>query len=135
MATQGESSQPRSLFLEQTHEIRRDNATIALQDQIRRLTMELEWAKGFKHRAPHCQEFDHNPIDIAYFSSHKDHEEQGVRGRGPFRDDISGLKIEASESDGNLKPKNYINGFKPFRGSLSSKNTMTRKPLSWLFSS
>ena len=70
--------------------------------------MELEWVKGSERQAPCSREFDHNPIDIAYSSSHKDHKEQGVEGRGPFRDDLSDLKIEALEFDSNLGPKNYI---------------------------
>jgi len=75
MANEGESSQLRSLSLEQAHEMRRDNATIALQDQLSKLTIELEQLKGIEHRAPHCGEFNHNPVDIAYSSSHEDHEE------------------------------------------------------------
>jgi len=51
--------------------------------------------------------FDHNSIDIAYCSSHEDHKERGVKGRGPFKDDLSYLEIEALEFDSNLKPENY----------------------------
>jgi len=69
--------------------------------------MELEWVKGSECRAPYHREFDHNPIDMVYSSSHKDHKEQGVEGRGPFRDDLSDLKIKEPELDGNHKSKNY----------------------------
>jgi len=50
MANKGESSQPRSLSLEQAHKMRRDNVIIALQDQERKLTMELKRVKGSKRR-------------------------------------------------------------------------------------
>ena len=43
-----------------------DNAIIALQEQLRKLNMELEWIKGFERQAPHHRELDVNPIDIAY---------------------------------------------------------------------
>ena len=69
MANEGESSQPRSLSLEQAHEMSRDNAIIALQDQVRKLTMELERLKEFECRAPQRWEFDYNLVDIAYCSS------------------------------------------------------------------
>jgi len=68
--------------------------------------MELEQVKWSKHWAPYRREFDHNLVDTAYSSSHEDQNEWG--GRGPFRDDQSDLKIEASEFDGNLKLENYI---------------------------
>jgi len=47
-----------------------------------------------------------NLIDIAYSSSHEDHEGRGNWGRGHLRDNLSDLKVEAPEFDGNLKPKN-----------------------------
>jgi len=49
MANEGESSQSRSLSLEQAHEMRRDNVIIALQEQVRKLIMELDQVKGSKH--------------------------------------------------------------------------------------
>jgi len=88
--------------------MRRYDVIITFQGQVRKLTIELEWVKGSEHWAPHRREFDHNIVDINYSSSHEDHEGQGVRGRGPFRDDLNDLKIEALEFDGNLKPENYI---------------------------
>ena len=48
---------------------------------------------------------------MAYSTSHEDHQEGGASGRGPFRDDLSNLKIKALEFDGNLKLENYINWF------------------------
>jgi len=48
MVNEGESSQPKSLSLEQAHEMKTDNAVIALQDQVRTLTIELERVKGFE---------------------------------------------------------------------------------------
>ena len=49
-----------------------------------------------------------NPIDIAYSSSHEDHEDRGKWGSGYARDDLSDLKVETLELDGNLKLENYI---------------------------
>ena len=49
-----------------------------------------------------------NLIDIAYSSSHEDHEDRGIRKRCHPRDDFSDLKVDAPESDGNGKSKNYI---------------------------
>jgi len=46
MANGRESSQARSLPLEQAREIRRDNTIITLQKQVRKLTMKLEQVKG-----------------------------------------------------------------------------------------
>jgi len=39
------------LSLEQAHEIRRDNAIIALEEQVRKLNMELERVNRFECRA------------------------------------------------------------------------------------
>jgi len=49
IANKGESSQPESLSLKQAPKIRRDNAIIALQKKVRKLTMELERVKGSEH--------------------------------------------------------------------------------------
>ena len=95
--------------------MRRDSALIAIQEQLKKLTMELERVKGFECWAPHHREFDVNPIDIAYISSYDGHEDRGVRERGPFRDDLSGLKIEAWEFDDSLKPENYIYWVQPIK--------------------
>ena len=46
MTNNGEPFEPRGTSLELTHEIRRDEATIELQEQIRKFTMELEQVKG-----------------------------------------------------------------------------------------
>jgi len=67
------------LLLEQAHERRRDNAIIALQEQVMKLMMELKQIKGSEHQALHHQKFDINPNDIAYSSSHEDHEDRGIR--------------------------------------------------------
>ena len=48
MANEGEPSQPRRLSLEQAHEIRKDNAIMALQEQVEKHTRELEQVKGYK---------------------------------------------------------------------------------------
>jgi len=71
--------------------------------------MELERVKGSKRRVPQRRELDVNPIDIAYSSSHEDYEDRGIRGRGHPKDDLSDLKVEAPEFNGNLKLENYIN--------------------------
>jgi len=96
--------------------------------------MGLEQVKGSGHRAPHCREFDHKPVNIAYCSSHEDHEERAVRWRDPLRDDVNDLKIKAPKFYVNLKPKNCIDWVQA-RGSVSSRSAMTREPLSELFSS
>ena len=108
MSNDAEPSQPRGISLELVHEMRRDKAIIDLQEQVRKLTIKLEWVKGSKRRVPRPRELDVKPIDIAYSSSHKDHEDRGIRGRGHPMDDLSDLKVEASEFDGNLKPENCI---------------------------
>ena len=53
--------------------MRRDNAIVALQEQVKKLTIKLEWIKGSECRALHHPEFDINPIDIAYSYSYEDH--------------------------------------------------------------
>ena len=108
MVNDEEYSQPRNLSLEQAHEMRRYNAIIALQEQVRKLIMKLEQVRGSECWAPHRWEFGVNPVDSTYSSSHDDHEHWGVRGWGLFKDDLSGFKIEASEFGGNLKSGNYI---------------------------
>ena len=70
--------------------------------------MDLERVKGSERWVPRPRELDVNPIDIAYSSSHEDHEDRGIRERGHPRDDLSDLKVEAPKFDGNLKPENYI---------------------------
>jgi len=79
--------------------MRKDNAIIALQEKVRKLTLELEWVKGSQHRAPRYWELDINPIDIAYVSSHKDHEDRGITLE---EEDLLGMILLASKS------KNYI---------------------------
>jgi len=70
--------------------------------------MELERVKGSKWQVSWLRELDVNPIDIAYSSSHEDHEGRGIRGRGHPRDDLSDLKVEAPEFHGNFKLENCI---------------------------
>jgi len=48
MSNDAEPSQPRHVSLELTHEMRRDKAIIDLQEQVRKLAMELERVKGFE---------------------------------------------------------------------------------------
>jgi len=95
--------------------------------------MDLEQVRGSEHQPPHHREFIHNPIDIAYSSSHEDHKERGVRVRSQFTDNFSELKIEPLEFDGNLNWKTTLTVFKPLRGSLKSRSIMMRNHLSWLF--
>jgi len=108
MSNDEEPSQLRGISLEFTHEMRRDKAIIDLQEQLRKLIMELEWVKGSEWWAPWASELDVNLIDITYSSSHVAHEDGSFRGRGYPRDDLSEFKVEAPEFDSNLKPKNYI---------------------------
>jgi len=70
--------------------------------------MELERVNGTERWTPYPWEFDRNPIDIFYSSSHEDHKERDVRERCPFRDNLRDFKIKATEFDGNLKLENYI---------------------------
>ena len=70
--------------------------------------MELERVKGSELWVPWPREFDVNPIEITYSSSYEDRKDRGNWGSGHSRDDLSDLKVEASEFDGNLKPENYI---------------------------
>jgi len=42
MANDKEPSLPRGMSLEKSHEMRMDNANIALQEQVKKLTMELK---------------------------------------------------------------------------------------------
>jgi len=58
------------------------------------MPLELEQVKGSESQAPHHREFDRTLVDITYSFSHEYHEEQGVRGRGSSRDDLSDLKIK-----------------------------------------
>jgi len=57
----------------QAHKMRKDKTIIELQEQLRKLTMELDQVKGF---VPHKQqgyrhwELDASPTDIAYSSSY-----------------------------------------------------------------
>ena len=106
MANEGESFQYKGLSLKQARKMRSDNAIIALQEQVRKLTMELEQVKGFEHQAPRHREFNINPIDLAY-SFHEDYEEV-LEEEGLFGDDLSDLRIKASEFDGYFKLENYI---------------------------
>ena len=109
MSNDTEPSQPRGISLELTLEMRRDKAIIDLQEQVRKLTMELEQVKGSERWVPQPRELDVNPIDIAYTSSHEDHKDRDNWVRGHPRDDLNDLKVEALKLNGNLKPKNYIN--------------------------
>ena len=108
MSNDAEPSQPRGISLELAHEMRRDKAIVDLQEQVRKLTKELEWVKGSEWWVPRPKGLDVTPIDIAYSSSHDDHEDRGNLGRGHPRDDLGDLKIEAPEFDYNLKSENYI---------------------------
>jgi len=54
------------------------------------------------------RKLDVNSIDITYSSSHENHEDRGDWSIGHPRDDLSDLKVEALEFDGNLKSENYI---------------------------
>ena len=108
MSNNVKPAQPRGVSLELAHEMRRDKAIIELQEQIRKFTMVLEWVKGSERRVPRSREVDVNPIDIAYSSSHEDHEDRDIRGRGHIRDGFSDLKVEVPEFDSNLKLENYI---------------------------
>ena len=64
MTNDVEPSQSRGISLELAHERRRDKAIIDLQEQVRKLTMELERVKGFERWVPWSRELDVNPIDI-----------------------------------------------------------------------
>ena len=108
MTNEAEPSQPRGISLDLSYEMRRYKTIIDLQEQVRKLTMELERVKGSEQWVPQPREIDVNPIDIAYSSSHEDHEDRRNWGRGHPKDDLSNLKVEAPEFDGNLKPENYI---------------------------
>jgi len=108
MTNDAEPSQSRGVFSRLAHEMRRDKAIINLQEQVRKLTMVLERVKGFKRWVPQPRELDVNPIDISYSYSHEGHEDRGIWGRGHLRDNLSDLKVGASEFDGNLKLKNYV---------------------------
>ena len=108
MANKGEPSNPSGISLEKAHEMKRDKAITKLEEQVRKLTMELEWVKGSEQRGPcHC-ELDVSLIDISNSSSHEDYDDKDIRERRHLRDDLSDLKIEAPKFDGNLKPKNYL---------------------------
>jgi len=109
MTNGAESYQPRGVSLELAHEMRRDKAIIDLQEQVRKLIMELEQVKGSERRVSRPREHDVNPIGIAYLSSHEDHKDRDNWVRGHPRDDLNDLKVEALKLNGNLKPKNYIN--------------------------
>ena len=111
MSNDAEPSQTRGISLELAHEIRKDKAIIDFQEQGRKLTMVLERVKASERWVSQPRELDVNPIGIGitYSSSHENHEDRGIRGRDHPRDNLSNLKVEAPELDGNLKPKNYIN--------------------------
>jgi len=64
------------------------------KSKLRSSPWSLSELKDPSAEPPLHQEFDINPIDIAYFSSHEDHEDRGIRKRGPFQDDLSDLNIE-----------------------------------------
>ena len=96
-------SQPRGISLELAYEMKRDKAIIDLQEQMRKLIMELERFKGSERQVLGPGELDVNPIDIAYSSSHEDHEDKGNWGRGHPRNVITDLKVKAPEFNGNLK--------------------------------
>jgi len=100
--------------------MKKDNAIITLQVQVRKLTIELEQVRGFVRRAPHRWEFDHNLVDIAYSSSHKDHEEQGVKWRGPFKMILMTSRLSHWSLMVTSNQRTTSIGFKPLRGLLSS---------------
>ena len=108
MTNDAKPSQPWGISLELACEMKRDKAIIDLQEQVRKLTMGLQRGEGFKQRVLQPRELDVNPINIAYSSSHEDHEDRGNWGRGHPRYDLTDLKIKASKFDDNLKMKNYI---------------------------
>ena len=56
--------------------------------------MELERLKGSERQVPRPRVLNVNPIDIAYSSSHENHEDRGIRQRGHPRDDLSDLKVK-----------------------------------------
>jgi len=133
MTNDAEPSQPRDISLELAHEIRRDKAIIDLQEQVSRFTMELERVKGSEHWVSRPRELDVDPIDIGYSSSHEDHEDRPIRGRDHPIDDLSGLKVEAPEFDGNLKPKNYIDWVQVIKRIIELKEYNDEKPSSWSY--
>jgi len=109
MTNNAKPSQLRGISWELAHEMRRDNAIIDLQEQVRKLTINLERVKESERRVPGSRELDVKPINIAYSFSHDDHEDWGNWGRGRPKNDLSDLKLEAPEFVSNLKLENYIN--------------------------
>jgi len=77
MSKDAEPSQPRGISLELAHEMRRNKTIIDPQEEVRKLTIELERVKGSERWVPRPRELDVNPIDIAHSSSHEDHEDRG----------------------------------------------------------
>jgi len=75
MANEGEYDYIRGIPLKEAHEMRKDKAIIELQEQVRKLTLELEQIKGSVpfERGGHCHwELDVSSIDITYLFSYKE---------------------------------------------------------------
>jgi len=77
MTNDVEPSQHSGISPELAYEISRGKAIINLQEQVRKLTIELDRVKGSQRRVPPPRELDVNPIDIVYSSCHEDHDDRG----------------------------------------------------------
>jgi len=55
MANEGEPSQPRNISLEQEHKMRRDIVILELQDQVRRLTKQIDQGKEAMRESPYFE--------------------------------------------------------------------------------
>jgi len=102
--------------------MRKDKAILELQQQLGRLTRELEQVRGLvptEHQNQHHQELDVGPIDIAYSPSYEDYndKDRGIRRRRHPRDFLRDFKVVAPEFDGNLNPKKL-----PRLGSIYKKD-------------
>ena len=109
MANEVGSFHSKAIPPKQAHEIRRHSA-IELQKQVRKLTKELEQVRGSAQWNPYRHSYDINSIDIAYFFSYEDFddEEWGPRRRMHPMDELRDLKVEASELDDNRNIENYL---------------------------
>jgi len=69
----------------------------------------LNKVERYTQRNPYRCGYDVNPINITYFSFHKEFDDEE---RGPkkvyLRDDLKDVKAEASGFDGNLNQKKYL---------------------------
>jgi len=139
MANEGASSLFRGISLEQAHEVRREKIIIKLQEQVRRLTKELEQLKGsvcIGQRSHYRQEFDVSSNDIAYTSSHEDYddEDKGVRRRKFLRDYLRDFKIKAPEFDRNINIKNYTDSIQFMERIFELKEYNKRRLSNWSLS-